>query len=487
MLRRIKKLNSRISVKNKTIGLLLISFLILFLVVDFYIYREHAIKLNEVSEQSMEHSIEDFNHLKESDIKTLSITLETLLVDEKIRDIYLEGDREKLYDHTFPFFKKLKEEYGITHWYFINPEPESTCFLRVHNFEIFNDRINRSTYINSVEDKDFGTGFELGKTAFALRVVHPYYSEGGELIGYMELGEEIDHFLEMMKQETGSDHKLFVSKEYIEQREWASIREAKGLGNNWDDFEDILFIEETSGTNIVLDIDIEDIPDEGIVLGRNTVSGVRYANSVFPIYSANGLKVGGIYIITDISNSYSEFYQNLLLISIILLVIFTAVGFFLFKIFGRISKDLEDEQVNLKERVKELNFLYTVANLSTKLNISLDEIIADAVKTIPPSWQYPEITCGRIIIGDKEYRTDNFKVTKWKQSVPVKIDVKTIGVIEVYYLEEKPEIYEGPFLKEERDLIEAVAKMIGNIIRNRNTVKELEETRNWAVQASRML
>ena len=160
---------------------------------DFYIYGMHARSLDEVSARSLEHSIEDFNHLKESDIQKLSATMEALLVDKDIKNIYLEGDREKLYSHTFPFFEKIKEQYGITHWYFINPEPDSTCFLRVHNFDIFDDEIKRSTYVNSVKDKDFGTGIELGKTAFALRVVHPYYDGDGELIGYMELGEEIDH------------------------------------------------------------------------------------------------------------------------------------------------------------------------------------------------------------------------------------------------------------------------------------------------------
>jgi len=415
----------------------------------------------------------------------LSITLETLLEDEKTKDIYVEGDREKLYDYTHPFFEKIKEKYGITHWYFINPEPASTCFLRVHNFEIFGDKITRSTYIDSVDYKDFGTGFELGKTAFALRVVHPYYSENGELIGYMELGEEIDHFLEIMKQQSGNDFNLFVLKEYLDQEEWESIREVRDLRNNWDDMEDILLIDQTSDIAIDTDIDIKDIDAEGAFLGRATIEGVRYSNSVFPLYDAGGRKVGGIFVITDISSSYSEFYQNLLLISLVFLALFAAIGFFLYKTFGKISKELEDEQANLKERLKELNFLYTVANLSIKSNISLDKVITDAVKTIPSSWKYTEITCGRIIIGDKEYRTDNFKVTEWKQSAPIKIEKKMIGTIEVYYLEEKPDVHEGPFLKEERDLIEAVAKMIGNIIRNRNTVKELEETRNWAVQASR--
>lgn len=342
MFKRIKKFYNRRSIRNKTMVLIFVSFLILFLVVDLYEYGMHSRNLDRVSERLLKNSIESYYHLKESNTEKLSATMEALLEDKEIKDIYVGGDREKLYGHALPFYEKIKEEYGITHWYFINPEPESTCFLRVHNFEIFNDEIKRFTYINSVKNKDFGTGIELGKTAFALRVVHPYYSGSGELIGYMELGEEIDHFFEIMKQETGSGYSLFVFKEYLDQGDWASVREIRGLRNNWDDMEDILSIIETSGLTATTDMDLKDIPDEGVVLGRYKLEDSRYSKSVFPIYDAEGRKVGGIFVISDISSYYSEFYQKILLISLTFLAIFAAIGFFLYKIISRINKELEE-------------------------------------------------------------------------------------------------------------------------------------------------
>ena len=123
------------------------------------------------------------------------------------------------------------------------------------------------------------------------------------------------------------------------QEDWASIREVKGLRNNWDDMEDILSIEETSGLTINIDMDLKDIPDEGAVLGRIKIGDVRYSKSVFPVYDAGGRKVGGIFVITDISYYYSEFYQTILLISLTFLAIFTGTGFFLYKVFGRINKN----------------------------------------------------------------------------------------------------------------------------------------------------
>ncbi|MCJ7472093.1 MAG: hypothetical protein MUP02_04705, partial [Actinobacteria bacterium] len=109
MLRRIKKFYSRRPFRNKAMVLIIVSFLILFLVVDFYIYGMHARNLDEVSARSLEHSIDEYNYLKESDIKTLSAIMEVLLEDKEIKSIYLEGDREKLYDRVSPFYKKIKE------------------------------------------------------------------------------------------------------------------------------------------------------------------------------------------------------------------------------------------------------------------------------------------------------------------------------------------------------------------------------------------
>ena len=91
----------------------------------------------------------------------------------------------------------------------------------------------------------------------------------------------------------------------------------------------------------------------------------------------------------------------------------------------------------------------------------MDEIIQSVVELIPFSWQYPEITCSRILLEDKEYKTENFKEANWKQSNDIFVHGKLAGVLEIYYLEERLEIDEGPFLKEERNLINALTEEVG--------------------------
>ena len=120
-------------------------------------------------------------------------------------------------------------------------------------------------------------------------------------------------------------------------------------------------------------------------------------------------------------------------------------------------------EYQLDERRKELEAFFGLAALGAKTGITLDEIYQDFVNLLPASWQYPKVTCARIIMGDSDFRTHNFKPSAWMQSVPVRVKGAVVGRLEVGYLEERPEEVEGPFVKEEKDLIEALASQIGNL------------------------
>ena len=118
----------------------------------------------------------------------------------------------------------------------------------------------------------------------------------------------------------------------------------------------------------------------------------------------------------------------------------------------------------LGERIKELNCLYDIASFRDATDFSLDAVLQAVIDFIPPAIQHPEITCARLIFGDYEIKTKNFQDTKWKMSREIAATDKWIGTLEVCYLEEKPELASGPFLKEAKNLINAVAENIAKII-----------------------
>jgi len=130
----------------------------------------------------------------------------------------------------------------------------------------------------------------------------------------------------------------------------------------------------------------------------------------------------------------------------------------------------------LRERIKELNCLYGVSQLAERHLYSLDDLLQELVNFLPYSWQYPEITCARILFKGKTYTSDRFKVTNWRQSSRIYTYHEAVGECDIFYLEECPPADEGPFLKEERALLDAVAEQIGTIATRISADLELQET-----------
>ena len=126
------------------------------------------------------------------------------------------------------------------------------------------------------------------------------------------------------------------------------------------------------------------------------------------------------------------------------------------------------------ERIKELRCMYGVAR-ATRESDSHGEMLKKAVKFIPLGWHYPEITVSRITVNGNEYATENFRESEWKQTTDIIVNDERFGSIEVYYLEECPILDEGPFLKEERELIEGIAHSLGETIERMKAEEAIRE------------
>ena len=266
--------------------------------------------IQTITEQVLSNARDSFANLENNDVRTLSASLTPLLEDPYIKQTFLQQDRKGLHAVTAPTFDVLKKQFHITHWYFHYPEtgPQATakkCFLRVHNLPKHSDVITRFTYEGAVKSKTFSSGKELGKTAFALRVVHPFY-HNGQLIGYMELGQEIDHFLGQMKKQTRSDLGILIKKQYLDREKWKSIRETKGLRDNWNDQKDVLLVDQTDSSVAIFDsrVNIDDVPAAGKILGRLSKGSQIFVRGIFPIYDAGNRKVGGVFFVHDVTGLY---------------------------------------------------------------------------------------------------------------------------------------------------------------------------------------
>ncbi len=118
----------------------------------------------------------------------------------------------------------------------------------------------------------------------------------------------------------------------------------------------------------------------------------------------------------------------------------------------------------LHERIKELTALYKALRVVQDSARSSSEVVQGIVGLLPPAWQYPEITAARILFGGREFVTPNFRATPWVQSAPINTTAGQSGTIELVYLEQKPQEMEGPFLAEERDLLNSLAGSVASYL-----------------------
>ncbi len=131
--------------------------------------------------------------------------------------------------------------------------------------------------------------------------------------------------------------------------------------------------------------------------------------------------------------------------------------------------------VDLQERFKELSCLYKIEELLTRQGSSIKEICNDIIKIIPLGWQYSDICEVRIFYKDISCCSNDFKETPWVQKANITFQGKTVGTIEVYYKEERPEQDNGPFLKEELKLLKTISDRISHFIMQRHLEKSLKE------------
>ncbi|MDD4004181.1 MAG: sensor histidine kinase [Elusimicrobiaceae bacterium] len=128
---------------------------------------------------------------------------------------------------------------------------------------------------------------------------------------------------------------------------------------------------------------------------------------------------------------------------------------------------------DLRERVKELTALHQTARIQQDNSKSIAEVFQETVRVIPPAWQYPRHTAARIVFGGREFRTDGIAVTRGKQSAEFVTAKRKKGLIEVYYLKKFPAETEGPFLAEERNLINSLAEILRSCAERREAAQAL--------------
>ncbi|MDF1577620.1 MAG: cache domain-containing protein [Desulfobulbales bacterium] len=273
-------------------------------------------------------------------------------------------DREALYNRAQPVFEEMLADFNVTHFYFI--EPDGTCFLRVHAPHRYGDRINRFTFEKAVADSETAYGVELGPLgSFTLRVVYPWIKEG-RLLGYLELGEEIEHLVPRVSEITGVDLVYTIDKSFLDREAWQGIAEGDMVRKgDWDKYEQFVLIENTLAS---LPRELEEfiVANHLLTNLKNiSVDDRLFSVCVHPLRDASGRQVGSTMLIVDISEITSETRETIFFLSGLIMIISLLFLIFYYIYSGRIGKQMFSYQHRLEDLVRER---------TRDLQIALDEV-----------------------------------------------------------------------------------------------------------------
>ncbi len=250
-----------------------------------------------------------YEDLEKNEVEKLTVILDTLVANTALRDAFAARDRDKLQAIALPIHQVLKADHGIGHWNFVDAETKR-MFLRPHLPAKHDDIIERPALNKAIERRENSVGKELGKSAFALRVGRPFWGADGKLIGYIELGTEVDHFLGRMKMQTGNDFAMFIQKKLVDESEWARTRGK--ARNTWNDWPTVVLANSTTSDELLDEAAIAGAGADGTILDEVERNGAYFARGVFPVRESSGKIVGGLVVRHDVTALHADMQLGLL-------------------------------------------------------------------------------------------------------------------------------------------------------------------------------
>jgi hypothetical protein len=273
---------------------------------------------------------------------------EVITENETLAEALRRQDRSALLAEAGPIFERLKRQRGVTHWYFHPPDPAAGVLLRVHQPELRGDVVERPSFLRAVASGRPASGVELGRTAYAVRVVRPWYLEG-RLIGYLELGTDIHAFLDRLKRMTGNDFAMLLDKRPLERAGWERVLRAP---ERWDQRPELVEVENTSGDEALAAglARVADLPAQPAVMERMVRGGKVFIRGLFPLRGHDGRQVGAVaelHEITPLLAGMDELRVQVVVLVLLLASALAALLVFLLDVLvldpiARMSRTLEE-------------------------------------------------------------------------------------------------------------------------------------------------
>ncbi len=225
--------------------LLPVSLVLLTLLVLFGLaFKNHQAEREKTLTETQARQVRDiWQRLQDESVLRLSWFADDAAAKPTLVRAMQRADTAALLAETEPVLRRLRKDFGISHWYFISPDRR--VLLRVHEPAKAGDLIQRKTLLDAASTGKPATGIELGATAtYTLRHVIPWHADG-HLIGYIELGQEVEWFASQIKHLTHLETITAVTKRYTNEENFLFGKKALGFSGNWQDHRNFAILSQT--------------------------------------------------------------------------------------------------------------------------------------------------------------------------------------------------------------------------------------------------
>lgn len=339
-------------------------------------------------------------HLKsalEYKAETMGANLSFIVQNRALIAALKASDRSKLLQLGASIYARLNREHDITHFYFHSPERVNIA--RIHKPDRFGDSIHRFTAIGAEKEKRLFSGIELGPLGtFTLRSVLPVV-EDGNLLGYIELGQEIDAILDETHRAFNVQLFLLIHKRYLNRDRWEEGMRMLSRSFDWDMFPESVMISQSvadAPNDYLAAINADDHTDDAEILDTIEFNDKNYWAGVLPVLDAGDREVAHLVFLHDMTELREESKNELIWFMLLSTLISWIIFIFFYRVLGSTEQDLMSARQQLIEaseaRMREVEETLNIQRvLDEMLNISLPPLTMkevmqkslDAVLSIP--------------------------------------------------------------------------------------------------------
>jgi|GEM_PF-1877297 len=319
---------------------------------SWYLNRELYRDLN----QDISNIDSMFHNLLDQRAGIMEIQLQQLADDPRLQQLMVARNREQLLKESEPRLQALRKHLDISHFYFLTPE--KTVFLRVHNPPRFGDRITRNTLLEAARTGKAAQGIELGSLgSFSLRVAIPWELDG-KLIGYLELGQEIDLLIKRFFQQEKTELVLTINKEHLIREDWEASQRRLGKKANWNLLKNKVIVQMSRPEMISVLRDIIDQDHHPAHSIKTEFEGRQYQGLSLPLFDSSHHQIAEFLVLNDVTDELTDSYNAVKFFIALCLFFGGCFLFFTSLVLGKAENQLELTRAKLldeTQKVRETN------------------------------------------------------------------------------------------------------------------------------------